>query len=190
MAYEEWNREIPPEEQLQEVAKILAKAVLRKHYHPELIPGATGETSRARAGVATARARLREGHGLDQSSDRTASRPQTSKPFDDDADIDPWRRSKRGAFWRKHCTSIEIVPPEDVGAVIFQPHLSFDQIDLHDAFYYAISMLCDDERRVADHVAEHGFRSAIRELGVTRRRVEKTLRQIRHVFCDAGFGVD
>jgi hypothetical protein len=33
MAYEEWNREIPPEEQLREVSVILAAGLLRVHRH-------------------------------------------------------------------------------------------------------------------------------------------------------------
>lgn len=172
MAYEEWIREIPPEEQLQEIARILAKAVLRKHRHPELIPGAHQETPRG-ADVATARTRLREGYRLDQ--------------FDDDADIDPWRRSKRGAFCRKHCTSIETVSSQDLDAAICQPHLSFDQIDLRDAFSYAMSMLCDEDRMIAMHVGTRGGRATVRELGVSRRRIEATMRRIRPVFCRAGF---
>lgn len=175
MAYEEWNREIPPQEQLQEVAKILAKAVLRKHHYPELIPRAPRETPLGADG-ATARARPREGRRLDQ--------------FDDDADIDPWRRSKRGAFCRTHCTSIETVSSQELDAAICQPHPSFELVDLRDAFGYAMSRLCDDERRIAMHVGARGGRATVRELGVSRRRVENTLRQIRHVFCDAGFGID
>lgn len=174
MAYEEWNREIPPEEQLQEVAKILAKAVLRKHHYTGLLPPATEEIPRV-ADVATARARLREDRRLTQ--------------FDDDADIDPWRRSKRGAFCRRHCTSIEIVPSQELDAVICQPHLSFDQIDLRDAFSYAMNMLCDDDRRIAMHLGTRGGRATVRELGISRSRVEATLRRIRPVFGRAGFGM-
>ena len=174
MAYEEWNRENPPEEQLQEVARILAKAVLRKHQYTGLLPRATAEMPRSRPDVATAQARPREGRRLD--------------PFDDDADIDPWRRSKRGAFCRKHCTSIETVPSQELDAVVCQPHPSFEQIDMHDAFSYAMNMLSDDDRRIAMHVGRHGFRSALRELGFSRRRVESTLRRVRPVLCSAGFG--
>ncbi|MEX0887079.1 MAG: hypothetical protein WD009_11630 [Phycisphaeraceae bacterium] len=186
MAYEEWERDIPPDEQLQEVARLVATALLRIRRNRELTqPAATGDTTRARAnGIATVRP------GRDQAGDQISRQPQASRPFDDDADIDPWRRSKRGAFWRKHWTSIEIALPEDVDAVICQPHPSFDQIDLHEAFAYAMSMLCDNERRIATHVGAHGLRSAIRELGVTRRSVEKTLMRIRSAFRKAGFGVD
>lgn len=176
MAYEEWNREIPPEEQFQEIARILAKAVLRKQHYTRLIPPATAEIPRARADVAKAQARLREGRRLD--------------PFDDDADIDPWRRSKRGAFCRKHCTSIETVSSHELDAAICQPHTSFDQIDLRDAFGYAMSMLCDDDRRIAMHVGRRGGRATVRELGTSRRRVENTLRRIRLHFRNAGFGAD
>lgn len=174
MAYEGWNREIPPEEQLQEVARILAKAVLRKNRYTGVIPRATAEPPRD-ADVATARARLRERRRLDQ--------------FDDDADIDPWRRSKRGAFWRKHCTSIETVASVDADAMICQPHPPFAQIELHDAFSYAMNMLSDDDRRIAMHVGMRGGRATVRELGISRRRIKNTLKRIRPIFCSAGFGM-
>ena len=65
-----------------------------------------------------------------------------------------------------------------------QPLSSLARLELRDALATVIKKLSPEDRAVLAHVAQHGARSAIRSLGVSRRRVDKVMARVRqHCEC-------
>jgi RNA polymerase sigma factor (sigma-70 family) len=67
-----------------------------------------------------------------------------------------------------------------------QPLSSLDRLELRDALATVIKKLAPEDRKVLAHVAEYGARSAVRSLGVSRRRVEKVMARVRELCESAG----
>ena len=65
-----------------------------------------------------------------------------------------------------------------------------ERMEQRDALMTVIEKLDPDDRQVWMHVAEHGARSAVRSLGVSRRHIEKVMDRVRQHCEDAGLGCD
>lgn len=65
-----------------------------------------------------------------------------------------------------------------------------ERLEQRDALMTVIEKLGPEDRQVWMHVAEHGARSAVRSLGVSRRHIEKVMDRVRQHCEDAGLGCD
>lgn len=68
------------------------------------------------------------------------------------------------------------------------PISSLEQVELRDALEHVMDKLVPEEREVLHHIAEHGYRSAIRSLGMSRRRIDKVMARVRQLAEENGLG--
>lgn len=58
---------------------------------------------------------------------------------------------------------------------------SLEQVELRDLFERVMQNLKPEDREVLHQVAEHGLRSAVRSLGLSRRHIEKVMARVRRL---------
>lgn len=185
MSQREFDREIPPDEQLREVSLILMQALyrLRRHGPPPRPPR-----------VATPLAAPTPPTSATPHPKRTRPKPRHAKwkPGTREHQLkNLFQKRKRvpqkAIFWRDHMVSIQDVPCDLLERAVGHTHQATADLEYREAFDHAIRALCPEDRRIAGLVAEHGMTHAAREVGVSWRQIDNALARMRAVFEEAGF---
>lgn len=185
MSQREFDREIPPDEQLQEVSLILMQALYRLRRH--------GPPPRTRHGVAPPARPV--------SPARTTPRPKRTHPKPCHAKWKPGTREhqlknlfqqrkrvpQKSLFWRDHAVPIQDVPCDQLDEAVCHSDQAASDFEFREAFDHAMHALCPEDRRIATLVAVHGMTHAAREVGVSWRQIDNAVARMRAVFEKAGF---
>jgi len=186
MSQREFDREIPLDEQLQEVSLILMQALYRLRRHgppprpPRAITPPLGPVPPA----------------------STTPRPKRTRPKPRHAKWKPGTREhqlknlfqkrkrvpQKALFWRDHAVSIQNVPCDQLDRAVCHTHQATLDLEFREAFDHAMCSLCPEARRLAALVAEHGVTHAAREFSTSWRQIDNVLLRMRSVFEEAGFG--
>lgn len=183
MSHRDFDREIPPDEQLREVSLILMKAMFRlRQEGPRPRASPVAETPIAPTPTASAPRRpkktLPKPHHAKQKPGTYANQMRN---------IFRKRKPQKAIFWRDQVVSIQNVPCDQLERAVHYTHQAILNLEFREAFDHAIRTISPEERRIADLVAEHDITYAAREMGVSWRQIANSLARMRAVFEKAGF---
>jgi len=188
MSHREFDREIPVQEQLQEVSLILLEALRRIH----------------RDGPPPRPPRVAPPPAAPPPPGSVVHRPKRTLPKSRHARWKPGTREHqmknlflkrkriphKTLFWQDKLVSLDDAPSDELARATTIMHQPALDLDFREAFDHVMRALSPDERRVAILVAERGLTHAARVLGTTWRQIDNTLARARQVFENAGFGPD
>ncbi len=184
MSQREFDREIPPDEQLREVSLILMQALyrLKRHGPPPRPPR-----------VATPPATPIRTAAVPRRRKQTLPKPRHAKQKPGSyanqlKNLFRKRRPQKRQWWMEMVVSIDTVPCDQLDRAVCHTHQDVDELEFREAFEHAMRALSAEERRIAGLVAEHGMAHAARKAGVSWRQVRNALVRMRAVFEVAGFG--
>ncbi len=185
MSHTEFDREIPLDEQLQEVSLILMEALfrVRRDGPPPRPPSPPAPPVTPLSGVPRPKRSVPKPYPRKfQSGTREH---QLKNLF-----LKRKRIPKKRLFWQEKLISLENAPADELARAVCHTHQPQLELEFRDAFDYVMGELLSDERRIADLVAEHGITHAARELSLSWRQIYNALVRMRRVFIDAGIGSD
>jgi hypothetical protein len=183
MSQREFDREIPPDEQLREVSLILMQALyrLRRHGPPPRPPRvATPPAMPIRTDAAPRRRK------------QTLPKPRHAKQkagtyANQLKNLFRKRRPQKRRWWMEMVVSLDTIPCDQLDRAVCRTHQDADDLEFREAFDHAMHVLSAEERRIAGLVAEHGITHAAREVGVSGRQIYNALARIRVALEEAGF---
>lgn len=183
MSQREFDREIPPDEQLREVSLILMQALyrLRRHGPPPRPPR-----------IATPPATPIRTDAVPRRRKQTLPKPRHAKQKPGSyanqlKNLFRKRRPQKRQWWVEMVVSIDTVPCDQLDRAVCHTHQDVDELEFREAFEHAMRALSAEDRRIAGMVAEYGITHAAREVGVSWRQIDNALAKMRVVFEEAGF---